>query len=257
MRENILHKCAALLAICLYAVIFSSCEGMFDGIYDSPQDNGYDTSQETKYGFVSYDSLSHKGVLYLDMTDYKRWTYLSFKDMTLQNIAIPETLTGNWDGHSGISYQYVTGKEYTLDTMIKTDAQTDALYWDLALHRFDARVKGGAYMTDYNSLDELLSSGKDFDNAEFVSDEYTDNQVMTDISSMFSFRIGYQNINCNKVLSSWLDMDISTPPPVFTPSGKVYIVRFDDGNKAALHLDSYVSDSGVKGYLTISFIYPY
>ena len=61
----------------------------------------------------------------------------------------------------------------------------------------------------------------------------------------------------NQVLSRWVNMDFSTPPPVYTQSGKVYIVRTAEGKYAALQLLNYMSPTGSKGYLTIDILYPY
>ena len=52
-------------------------------------------------------------------------------------------------------------------------------------------------------------------------------------------------------------MDFSTPPPVYSASQRVYVLRMKDGTHAALRLVSYMSDRGTKGYLTIDVKYPY
>ena len=95
------------------------------------------------------------------------------------------------------------------------------------------------------------------DYSVFSEDEWSNNIVMNDISGMLSYYIGYQNSLSNPVLGRWLVMDITTPPPTYHPSGKVYIVRLHDGTKAALHLANYISPNNLKGYLTIDYIYPY
>ena len=59
------------------------------------------------------------------------------------------------------------------------------------------------------------------------------------------------------VLSRWVTMDFSTPPPVYSASQRVYVLRMKDGTHAALRLVSYMSDRGTKGYLTIDVKYPY
>lgn len=61
----------------------------------------------------------------------------------------------------------------------------------------------------------------------------------------------------NRVLSQWVTMDFTTPPPVYSASRKVYILRMKDGTCAAIRLVDYMSDKGTKGFLTIDVKYPY
>ncbi|MBQ7239209.1 MAG: HmuY family protein, partial [Bacteroidales bacterium] len=46
-------------------------------------------------------------------------------------------------------------------------------------------------------------------------------------------------------------------PPIYNVSGKVCLLRMADGTVAAMKLDNYMNEKGKKGYLTISYIYPY
>ncbi len=238
-------------------LIFSSCEGMFEGIYDEPLLQENEEKPQTVYGFTAYDENTHKGTMYLNISDYDKWLYISFKDRKFDTIYIPQTLTQDWDGISGIHYQYVQGSNFSLDSIVKTDTQKDPAHWDIALHRYEGKVNGGAIQTNYSSLDELPPTSENFDNANYTTDEWIDTLVMTDISGMMNYYIGYQNIKCNKVLSNWLSMNISTPPPSYHPSNKVYILRLRNNTKVALRFDNYMSQNGTKGFATISFIYPY
>ena len=60
----------------------------------------------------------------------------------------------------------------------------------------------------------------------------------------------------NPELSKWLNVDTSTMPPVYTMSGRVYVLKTQDGKAAALQLNNYMNDSKVKGFMTIDYIYP-
>ena len=66
-----------------------------------------------------------------------------------------------------------------------------------------------------------------------------------------------QGIEVNKVLSSWLRMEIPPMPPSFSLNRHVFILRLKNGSYAALQLENYLSPSGKKCYLTISYKYPY
>lgn len=60
----------------------------------------------------------------------------------------------------------------------------------------------------------------------------------------------------NPCLSRWLDVDTSTMPPIYTLSGRVYLLRLTDGTFAALRLRNFMDDTAVKGYMTIDYLYP-
>ena len=47
------------------------------------------------------------------------------------------------------------------------------------------------------------------------------------------------------------------PPPRYTLSGLVYLLRLQDGTVAAMHLPSHLNAAGQKGYVTIDYIWPY
>ena len=54
-----------------------------------------------------------------------------------------------------------------------------------------------------------------------------------------------------------MDMNVSNPPPTYTTSGRVYLLRLADGTYAALHFKDYMNAAGAKGFVTLDYIYPY
>ncbi|WP_356947875.1 HmuY family protein, partial [uncultured Duncaniella sp.] len=44
--------------------------------------------------------------------------------------------------------------------------------------------------------------------------------------------------------------------PIYTPSNKVYVIRLSDGTLAGVRLANYMDGLGVKGYMTIEYMYP-
>ena len=66
-----------------------------------------------------------------------------------------------------------------------------------------------------------------------------------------------QGIAINKVLSSWLSMEIPPMPPSFSLNNHVFILRLKDGTYAAIQLENYLSPKGVKCWMTINYKYPY
>ena len=77
------------------------------------------------------------------------------------------------------------------------------------------------------------------------------------MSTMMDGYLSYAESFYNPVLSRWLDVDKSTMPPIYTMSGRVYVVRLSDGRHLAVRLDNYMNGAGVKGYMTISYKYPF
>lgn len=232
--------------------LLSACDGIMDGIYDdAPADTDFSEG-------ITVTDANGRMTLFLNACSYTQWHYINLNDLTVTSLDIPTALTGDWDGQSGWTYNLVEGTRYTQLSTVQTDAQPEPESWDLAIHHFDVRThNGAALMTDATSIDQLAPNQGQYANESWTYDSWTTNQVITDLTAMMAFRIGYQNINVNKVLSTWATMDFSTPPPTYDSTGKVYIVKLADGTLAALHLKSYISPAGTKGYLTIDIKYPY
>ncbi len=189
-----------------------------DGIFEGIYDEADDDEAEAGMAETS---------IYANVTSYTQWICVDFHTMQFDTIQIAD------DG-----------------------SFTDPDEWDIALHRWDVRTNGGAALeTDYTSLDDLLASGE-MPEGTFVSDVWTTSQIVIDMSQMMSGVLGYTESYYNEELSKWIDVDTSTMPPIYTLSGKVYVLKMADGTFAALLLSSYTNASGVKGYLTIDYIYP-
>lgn len=199
-------------------MLLSACNGLFSGIYDSPEED--DTKE---YGFLTECTATSAGTIYIDATSYTQWTYIDFHNSTT-------------------------------DTREIDEAEPDS--WDLAIHRYDAKTNGGSVAeTGSGTFQTLLDSGS-ATVGEYVSDIWTTEKIITDMSTMMEGYLGYAESYYNEELSKWLFVDTSTMPPIYTPSEKIYIVRMADGTKAAVYLENYMNTSAVKGYMTIRYIYP-
>lgn len=196
----------------------SACNGIFEDIYDAPQ------PEETKtYGFVFVDNGARTGRIYIDATDYTEWHYIDLHDKRVETTAV--------DGAAPES-------------------------WDFAIHRYDAKTNGGAAAEsaapDFGTLPAVSSIPAE----TFVSDEWTTNKITVDMSHMMDGVIVYAEDFYNPCLSQWLHVDTSTMPPIYTLSGRVYVLRLADGTYAALRLADFMNDSAVKGFMTIDYLYP-
>lgn len=241
-----------LLAVCVAVVLLTGCSGLFDGIYDSPVPD-----DAIEQGFVVQEG-DGRYTLFLDARDYDEWMFVDLHRLTVESRPIPTELTGQWDGVS-MWYRYnVQGTRYNLLEDRRVDAQEEPECWDFAIHHFDVRTNGGMVLaTDYTSVDALPVCSADLPLGDFVPDRWTRHQCIVDFSGMFDRNIWYQASMVNTVLTEWVRMDFSTPPPKYEASRRVYILRMSDGTMAALHMKSYMSEAGTKGFLTIDIIYPY
>ena len=209
-------------AALLTAVSLPSCNGIFEGIYDQP-------AVTADFGFTKVEQATSSGTIYLDATSYTRWNYIDFETFTLDTTAIAEDGSETGDVAEG---------------------------WDFAVHRYDVKTNGGRVIeTSFTSIDELLASGS-LPAGTYVEDIWTEDRVTIDMSRMMDGIIIYAPSWYNPELSKWLNVDTSTMPPIYTMSGKVYVLITAEGKAAAIQLTNYMNDSKVKGFMTIDYVYP-
>lgn len=129
--------------------------------------------------------------------------------------------------------------------------------WDFAIHRYDIKTNEGAtYKTTYTSIDEFKATGKLPKAEDFVEDEWTTDKIAIDMSGMMDGNIIYTESYRNAVLSSWLDVNTATMPPVYTMSNQVFLIRLKDNTYAAIRFTNYMNARGIKGYIDFDFQYP-
>lgn len=256
-------KTLVKLFLPIASLLFSGCEGIVDGIYDTPS-----------------AVVPAEGQIIVDASDWGNWYYIDLP--TLYKLAqntdkealvkaqtnhaayqIPMTLTTEPDGKSG-QYMYwfdvwgagISNNEFRNYT--PCDPQPEPEEWTFAVHRNNVRTNGGAvFETFYTSIDQLPESSEAFKDMVFTADEWSENEVWDSQEQMLQSLVPSQGIKINKVLSSWLVMNIPPMPPIFTLNSHVFILKLEDGTCAALQLANYLSPSGTKCYLTINYKYPY
>ncbi len=254
-----------LLAGCAIVLMFTACNGILDDIYNRTP---------------ATPAISN-GQLYIDATSWTDWYYVDFDSLRLhieqkdtigllkaqtnfKAYPIPTAQTTTpIDRKTGI-YTYwfdVFGKgisNYKKSSFMPTGRQPEPLSWSIAIHRNNVRTNEGAVLeTRYTSLDVLPKNSSEFTGAGFLADEWTETEVWVDQSQMLQSLVGCQGIAINKVLSSWLHLDIPPMPPKFTLNNHVFIIRLKDGKYAAVQLQNYMDASGTKCWLTINYKYPY
>lgn len=64
-------------------MLLSACNGLFSSVYDTP-----DADTGSEFGFVSAATDNTPGKIYIDATDYERWTYINFNDMSIDTLDV-------------------------------------------------------------------------------------------------------------------------------------------------------------------------
>lgn len=215
---NVSHKINVFIWGVIAMLSLSACNGILEDIYDEPL-----ADEKREFGFILIDNKTNRGTIHIDATDYKKWHYidLNSKEVTTTNIG-----------------------------------EAQAEQWHFAIHRYDVKTNGGAVAecdaNDFSSLPTLST----IPNERFIEDEWTTNRIMVDMSQMMDGIILYAEDYYNPCISKWLNVDTSTMPPVYTLSGKIYMLRCKDGSYAALRLRNFMNDAAVKGFMTIDYFYP-
>lgn len=252
-----------VLASIVLVLTFSACEGTFDWVYDDPE-----------------PIKPTQGQIYLDATDWTKWYYIdlpAIADSTHINASydastsivaynIPFDAIGaesEENGHQkagqymywfdvfGVGIEHNEFRKFT-----PTAEQEEPTDWTIAIHRNNVRTNGcGVYETNLSDINALPSSDV-FEKATFTEDEWSENEVWDNQEQMLLCFIPSQGIKVNKVLSSWLKLDIPPVPPEFHHNNHVFVIRLSDGTYGALQLVDYMSPTGTKCCLTIKYKYP-
>ena len=189
-----------------------------NGIFENIYDAPIETEMEIKENSFSQ----------VKTVEYTEWAYINLSERTVTTVKI--------------------GEEYESQIPDK---------WDFAIHRYDIKTNEGAtYKTTYTSIDEFKATGKLPKAEDFVEDEWTTDKIAIDMSGMMDGNIIYTESYRNAVLSSWLDVNTATMPPVYTMSNQVFLIRLKDNTYAAIRFTNYMNARGIKGYIDFNFQYP-
>lgn len=214
-----MNKIISILILAAILPTLIACNGLMSGIYDEPE--AADTGD---FGFLNPSSQGNPGIVYIDATSYTDWTYIDFANKKIETI----------------------------------DVEDDApQMWDIAVHRYDVKTNGATVLeTQYTEFDKARAIiGQSAD--AYVADVWTTEKIVIDMSTMMDGYLGYVASDYNAELSKWLDVDTSIMPPIYTPSDKVYLIRLKNGSLDAVKLADYMDSAGVKGFMTIQYIYPF
>lgn len=207
-------------AIFKYTIILGATMSLSacNGIFENIYDDPIETEMEIKENKFSQ----------VKTVEYTEWAYIDLSARKVTTVQI--------------------GEEY--ESQIPEE-------WDFAIHRYDIKTNGGAaFQTSYTSIDDFIAAGKLPEAEKFVEDEWTTNKIAIDMSGMMEGNIVYTDSYYNATLSSWLNVDTSTMPPIYTMSSQVYLLRLKDNTYAAIRFTNYTNAKGIKGYIDFDFSYP-
>lgn len=247
-------------------MILPGCKGILSGIYDEPEEEV---------------SATVAGRLYLDASDWAKWHYIDFKELSDSVARNPDFNTSSlWHSYDipynlsapeeGMPENHATGLyTYWYDVFgagISVNefrgfrpmpVQGEPREWSIAIHRNNVRTNGGGVSaTPYESI-EQIPSGRDWlEELTYTSDTWNQTDVWCVQDKMLLGIVGNQGIGINTVLGEWLTMEIPPMPPAFKHNSNVFVVKFADGKYAALQLADYMNAFGTKCHFTINYRYP-
>ena len=140
-----------------------------------------------------------------------------------------------------------------MDTVSHTESDRyESTDWDIAFNRYNVRTnsgksgvgKGGAYKTSYTSMSQCTSVPAD---AEFTTD--VEGEVTKSIK-ISGNTADYQTeeSTLNEVLAEGIKF--AGPPPTYTPSDNVYLIKDADGNVWKFMALGFCDVKGNSGYYT-------
>lgn len=266
-RLHIIYWLGAMLSL-------SACKDVFDNLYDDPVENMPTTQNQ----------------MYVDASSWTDWYYIDLNAVrdsitrdahyvptkAWKKYAIPRNTNADTNDQQNVNPSSPEGSEavgiytywydvfgeglsnYRYQGFQPTEPQPEPTHWSFAVHRNNVRTNGGKVLeTNYVLMEQLPASSEAFKDSIFTADEWNEQDVWTVQDQMLQSLIGSQGIKVNKVLSSWLRVDIPPMPPLFTLNSHIFIVRFADGTHAALQLVNHMNEKGTKCCLTINYKYPY
>lgn len=231
----------------LALLMLSACNGVLDDIYDNPTDI---VAEGLPYGYKAVDDDGKGGTLFFNSTSYLRWTYFDLGSLCSDTIDFAADIT--------------PAALERLEQDRFGDTQNPSA-WDIAFHRSVPKTNGGTVAaTRFANVGELcaacdaaggVSSLADKEGLAFIPDEWGDEQVTLDLSDMLNGNVVYLPSLYNPVLNTWLDIDLTSPPPIYTMSRRAYILRLADGRHYALSMTNFRNAYNITAWLTIDFRY--
>lgn len=123
--------------------------------------------------------------------------------------------------------------------------------WDIAFHRWDVKTNNGSAL---ETNETELKNIKGIPAGNFIKD--VESEIIVDRRTMMQNKVGYATDYVNKELSKWMKVDLSTMPPHYAASGKVYVLKTAAGKCILIKFIDYTNDKGDKPFITFRYVTP-
>lgn len=153
----------------------------------------------------------------IDASDYSNWVYFSFD----------------------------------ADGVIEVSDPQSSSEWDIAFLRYNIRTNSGASGSGeggaFDAGEVSFTSVTQAPEGDYLADD--------SIGVYDPMNHVYVNTPGNTLLAEWLQLDLSTIPPIATYSNHVYILKTGDGKYAKVMLTDYYNDDAESGHLKFTYFY--
>ena len=134
-----------------------------------------------------------------------------------------------------------------------TDYQS-SLDWDIAFHRGDIRTNGG--VSGIGASEVINSNEKDWEKVSKAPDfGYSKDEIGLITISFTGEGVIEEEQPYSPVLSTWLEIDTSNPPPVYIISNWIYVTKTSDGKYVKLQIFDNKNEKDKAGYVSFRYLY--
>lgn len=151
-------------------------------------------------------------------------------------------------GNDWIYFSLREGKELA---GITEENHKENLDWDLAFNRFNIRTNSGK---SGNGKGGALDTGsKDMNSVTVVPEK----EFIVDVDAMITESFTGSGITeCESTLNPCMAdaIEFQGPPPTYTPSNHIYIVKTADGKYAKVKVLGYHNDEGKSGFVSFQYV---
>lgn len=158
---------------------------------------------------------------FIDVSSYTEWVYFSFSKGSVVTV---------------------------------TDYQND-MSWDIAFHRGDVRLNGGA--SGIGKAEAVNTQSTNWDAVLAApSTGYVKDQKGEITIAFTGTGIKVEEQPFSQVLTTWLTVDTSNPPPVYTLHNWIYVLKAADGNYVKLQIYDNKDEKDEKaGFISFKYLY--
>lgn len=152
-------------------------------------------------------------------------------------------------GEDWIYFSFITQSEVSgIDHSNYKDLDT----WDIAFNRFNVRTNSGISTNNIGQGGAYDTQSTDWAS---VMEAPGNNYIVDDTIQILESDTTYEYMNStgSVELNKWLEF--SGPPPVYTMSDHIYIVKTAKSKYAKIWLKSYHSDADESGHITFKYAY--